>query len=99
MQFAVRYSHSEATGTYEAVPGTDDSVTSKTVVKTMANGVSTALFVAALLPAASAQQTIVVGGSDGWVVKPGNAAYDDIIANGGDTLQFTYSSWYHDVSM
>jgi rhodanese-related sulfurtransferase/plastocyanin len=74
-------------------------VTSKTVVKTMANGVSTALFVAALLPAASAQQTIVVGGSDGWVVKPGNAAYDDIIANVGDTLQFTYSSWYHDVML
>ena len=58
---------------------------------------ATALFAAALLPAASAQQTIIVGGSDGWVVKPGNAPYDDIVANVGDTLQFSYSSWYHDV--
>ena len=68
-------------------------------VAMMVNGATTALFVAALLPAACAQQTIVVGGSDGWVVKPGNAAYDDIIANVGDTLQFTYSSWYHDVML
>ncbi len=46
-----------------------------------------------------AGQTIVVGGSDGWVVKPGNAQYDDITANVGDTLVFQYSSYYHDVML
>jgi len=44
-------------------------------------------------------ETIVIGGSSGWVVKPGNAPYDDIVANVGDTLQFTYSSSYHDVML
>ena len=48
---------------------------------------------------APAGETILVGGSDGWVVKPGNAVYEDIVANVGDTLQFTYSSWYHDVML
>merc|ERR1719387_2055363 len=63
----------------------------------MVNAIS-ALCAAALLPSVSAQaQTIVVGGSDGWVVKPGNAVYEDIVANVGDIIQFTYSSWYHDV--
>jgi plastocyanin len=44
-------------------------------------------------------ETIVIGGSDGWVVKPANAPYDTITANVGDTLQFTYSSFYHDVML
>lgn len=47
--------------------------------------------------AAPAGETIVIGGSSGWVVKAGNAAYEDIVANVGDILQFTYSSAYHDV--
>lgn len=44
-------------------------------------------------------ETIVVGGQQGWVVKSGNAPYDDITANVGDTLQFAYSQWYHDVML
>ena len=50
-------------------------------------------------PAAPAPQTIEVGGQDGWVVKPQNAPYDDIVANVGDTISFTYSSNYHDVML
>ena len=46
---------------------------------------------------APAGETIVIGGSSGWVVKAGNQAYEDIVANVGDILQFTYSSAYHDV--
>lgn len=44
-------------------------------------------------------ETIVIGGDQGWVVRPGNAAYEDVVANVGDTLQFTYSSNYHDVML
>jgi len=44
-------------------------------------------------------EAIVVGDANGWVVKPGNAPYDDIIANVGDTLHFTYSPHYHDVML
>lgn len=44
-------------------------------------------------------ETTAVGGSSGWVVKPGNAPYDDIMANVGDTLVFEYSSFYHDVML
>ena len=46
-----------------------------------------------------AGQTIVIGGAQGWVVKPNNAEYEDIVANVGDTLVFTYSSFYHDVML
>ena len=46
---------------------------------------------------APAGETIVIGGSSGWVVKAGNQVYEDIVANVGDILQFTYSSAYHDV--
>ena len=49
--------------------------------------------------AAPTGETIVIGGGEGWVVKPGNAAYENIVANVGDTLQFTYSSNYHDVML
>ena len=42
---------------------------------------------------------IIVGGTPGWVVKPQSAPYDDIVANVGDTLVFTYSSSYHDVML
>lgn len=50
-------------------------------------------------PAVAAPQTFEVGGAQGWVVKPGNAVYDDIVANVGDVIQFTYSSSYHDVML
>ena len=46
----------------------------------------------------AAQTTIVVGGAEGWVVKPGNAPYEDIVASVGDTIQFTYRS-SHDVML
>lgn len=45
----------------------------------------------------SQSQMIMIGGSDGWVVKPDNAVYEDINANVGDIIHFIYSSWYHDV--
>ena len=45
----------------------------------------------------SQSQMIMVGGSDGWVVKPNNAEYEDIEANVGDIIHFIYSSFYHDV--
>ena len=45
----------------------------------------------------SQSQMIMVGGSDGWVVKPDNAEYEDIDANVGDIIHFIYSPWYHDV--
>ena len=50
------------------------------------------------VPAAGGE-TIMVGGDRGWVVNSGNAAYEDIIANVGDTLVFTYNSFYHDVML
>ena len=46
---------------------------------------------------AAGGETILIGGDAGWVVQPGNAEYPPIAANVGDTLQFTYSSFYHDV--
>lgn len=51
---------------------------------------------------ASAQptsRTIAVGGAQGWVVRPGNAAYELITATVGDSLVFTYSPFYHDVML
>jgi plastocyanin len=50
-------------------------------------------------PGAPVPETIVVGGSDGWIVKPGNAVYDDITVNAGDTISFEYNSYYHDVML
>eukprot|EP01043_Picozoa_sp_COSAG02_P062874 COSAG02_NODE_8783_length_2448_cov_2.970626_2_plen_377_part_01 len=44
-------------------------------------------------------QTIEVGGDAGWVVQPGNAVYDLIMANIGDTLVFAYNEYYHDVML
>ena len=43
----------------------------------------------------AAPQFISVGGDAGWVVKSGNAIYEDIVANVGDTLHFAYSSFHH----
>ena len=42
-----------------------------------------------------APQFISVGGDAGWVVKAGNAIYEDIVANVGDTLHFAYASFHH----
>ena len=50
-------------------------------------------------PVAGAPQTIEVGGAQGWVVKPQNQPYDDIMATVGDTISFSYSSFYHDVML
>eukprot|EP01043_Picozoa_sp_COSAG02_P017400 COSAG02_NODE_788_length_17190_cov_18.177403_10_plen_511_part_01 len=47
----------------------------------------------------SAGHTIEVGGDAGWVVRPGNAVYDPITANIGDTLVFAYNQYYHDVML
>ena len=48
---------------------------------------------------APAGETIVVGGSDGWIVQAGNALYGEITANVGDTLQFNYEQGHHDVML
>ena len=53
-----------------------------------------AMFIPNVIPQS---QMIMVGGSNGWVVKPDNALYEDIEANVGDIIHFVYSSWYHDV--
>eukprot|EP01046_Picozoa_sp_COSAG06_P070130 COSAG06_NODE_19464_length_837_cov_1.117886_1_plen_61_part_10 len=44
-------------------------------------------------------EVIVIGGDSGWTVRPGNAAFENIEANVGDMLQFTYGSNYHDLTL
>lgn len=60
--------------------------------------INTLFVIAMFIPNIISQsQMIMVGGSDGWVVKPDNAVYEDIKANVGDIIHFIYSPWYHDV--
>ena len=60
--------------------------------------INTLFVIAMFIPNIISQsQMIMIGGSDGWIVKPDNAVYEDIEANVGDIIHFIYSPWYHDV--